>query len=123
MSMNIEKKVERVLIVGGNSGMGFALAERLLRDGSEVTIVGRSRDKLAVARARLSDAQQLHTIAADITQEDHVARLFERCGPLEHIVTTAADIEGLIDEVKATVFDKTGIQLHAEVKIVGEKAA
>lgn len=94
MSMNIEKKVERVLIVGGNSGMGFALAERLLRDGSEVTIVGRSRDKLAVARARLSDAQQLHTIAADITQEEHVARLFERCGPLEHIVTTAADIEG-----------------------------
>lgn len=94
MSLDIEKKVERVLIVGGNSGMGLALAGRLLRDGSEVTIVGRSLDKLAVAKARLSDAQQLHTIAADITQEDHVARLFERCGPLEHIVTTAADVKG-----------------------------
>jgi NAD(P)-dependent dehydrogenase (short-subunit alcohol dehydrogenase family) len=94
MDLNIETKLERVLIVGGSSGMGLALAERLLKEGSEVTIVGRSPDKLAEAKARLSHTGQLHTIATDITQEDQVAHLFEQCGSLEHIVTTAADIEG-----------------------------
>lgn len=32
---------ERVLIVGGSSGMGLALAERLLTAGADITIVGR----------------------------------------------------------------------------------
>lgn len=33
---------------------------------------------------------------------------------------TAADIENLINEVRATVLKETGIELHPEVKIVGE---
>ncbi|MEO8464920.1 MAG: UDP-N-acetylmuramate dehydrogenase [Gammaproteobacteria bacterium] len=36
---------------------------------------------------------------------------------------TAADIEALIDEVKATVQQRTGVRLEAEVRIVGESAA
>jgi UDP-N-acetylenolpyruvoylglucosamine reductase len=35
---------------------------------------------------------------------------------------TAADIENLINEVRATVAAETGVQLQPEVKIVGEKA-
>jgi UDP-N-acetylmuramate dehydrogenase len=34
---------------------------------------------------------------------------------------TAADIENLINEVRATVLQQTGIELHVEVRIVGEK--
>lgn len=34
---------------------------------------------------------------------------------------TGADIEGLIDEVRATVLRQTGVELHPEVKIVGER--
>lgn len=34
---------------------------------------------------------------------------------------TAADIEGLIEEVRATVEARTGVQLHPEVRIVGER--
>jgi UDP-N-acetylmuramate dehydrogenase len=36
---------------------------------------------------------------------------------------TAADIEALIDEVKATVLQRSGVQLEPEVRIVGEPAA
>lgn len=32
----------------------------------------------------------------------------------------AADIENLIDEVRATVLQQTGVELHPEVKIIGE---
>jgi UDP-N-acetylmuramate dehydrogenase len=71
---------------------------------------------------------------------DHAARLIEQCGlkgmriggaqvsekHANFIVNTggatAADIESLIDEVRGTVAKRTGVQLHPEVKIVGEAA-
>ena len=34
---------------------------------------------------------------------------------------TAADIEDLINEVRATVLQQTGVELHPEVRIVGKK--
>lgn len=70
---------------------------------------------------------------------DYAARLIEGCGLKgRHIggaqvsqkhanfivntgTATAADIEHLINEVRATVEAKTGIRLHPEVKIVGEE--
>lgn len=109
--------MERVLIAGGSSGMGLALAERLLQEDCAVTIVGRSPDKLAAARAQLENAPQLRTVAADITQEDQLARLFEQCGPLEHIVCTAADLEGayrLLPEI-----DVAAIRKAMDSKLLG----
>ncbi|HKR41751.1 MAG TPA: SDR family oxidoreductase [Paraburkholderia sp.] len=85
---------ERVLIVGGSSGMGFALAKSLLEDGAQVTIAGRSHTKLAEAKQRLPHPDNVRTFAVDIAREQQVAELFAFTGPLDHIVTTAADIEG-----------------------------
>lgn len=73
-------------------------------------------------------------------QGEHAAKLIEGCGlkgkriggaqvsekHANFIVNvggaTAADIEELICEVQATVRKQTGINLHPEVRIVGEKA-
>jgi UDP-N-acetylenolpyruvoylglucosamine reductase len=70
---------------------------------------------------------------------DHAARLIEACGlkglqiggarvsekHANFIVNmggaTAADIENLIEQVQAAVQQKTGITLHPEVRIIGEK--
>jgi UDP-N-acetylenolpyruvoylglucosamine reductase len=70
---------------------------------------------------------------------NHAAKLIEGCGlkgrriggaqvsekHANFIVNvdgaTATDIENLINEVRATVLQKSGIELHPEVKIVGEK--
>jgi UDP-N-acetylmuramate dehydrogenase len=70
---------------------------------------------------------------------NHAAKLIEGCGlkgrriggaevsqkHANFIVNiggaTAADIEGLINEVQATVKQQTGVELHPEVKIVGER--
>ena len=72
-------------------------------------------------------------------QGDHAARLIEQCGlkgkriggaqvsekHANFIVNTgaatAADIENLINEVQNTVAQQTGISLHPEVRIVGDK--
>lgn len=84
----------RTLVIGGSSGMGLALAERLLHDGHEVTLVGRSTDKLEAARDSLRAAGTPHLHAADVTDEDSVRHLFATTGPLDHIACTAADIRG-----------------------------
>ena len=37
-------------------------------------------------------------------------------------VARASDIEALIEAVRATVLQKTGVDLHPEVRIIGEAA-
>ncbi|MDQ0472503.1 SDR family oxidoreductase [Labrys wisconsinensis] len=84
----------KILIVGGSSGMGLALARRCLGAGARVVIAGRSVERLEQARRDLQDPATLETAVLDITREDEVAALFARIGRLDHIVSTAADIAG-----------------------------
>jgi NADP-dependent 3-hydroxy acid dehydrogenase YdfG len=37
---------KHVLMVGGTAGIGRAMAERLIQEGSKVTVVGRRKDRL-----------------------------------------------------------------------------
>lgn len=84
----------KILIVGGSSGMGLALARRCLAEGAAVIIAGRGEAKLRAARDQLGNPAALETAAVDISREDEVAALFAGIGRLDHIVSTAADIEG-----------------------------
>ena len=70
---------------------------------------------------------------------NHAAKLIEGCGLKGKTIggaqvsekhanfivnigeATATDIESLIEEVKATVLQQTGVELHPEVRIVGDK--
>jgi len=83
-------KGSRVLIVGGSSGMGLALADLLVAEGAAVTVAGRRADRLAAAADRLGVA----THRADITREDDVRAMAAAVGRLDHVVVTAADMTG-----------------------------
>ncbi|WP_130916478.1 SDR family oxidoreductase [Nocardia cyriacigeorgica] len=85
------------VIIGGGSGMGLALAHALVGEGEDVTLVGRSADRLAAARAALEHAGhgQVHTRRADISREEDVAGLFSVDRPVDHVVVTAADATGV----------------------------
>ncbi|RUV88503.1 MULTISPECIES: SDR family oxidoreductase [unclassified Mesorhizobium] len=104
----------KVLIVGGSSGMGLALARRCLAEGSGVIIAGRNAARLNAARDELDRPAALATAVADISREAEVAALFARIGRLEHIVSTAADIEGAYRLLP-------DIELSAAQKVVDSK--
>jgi NAD(P)-dependent dehydrogenase (short-subunit alcohol dehydrogenase family) len=102
--------IEHAVIIGGSSGMGLALAERLLSQGTETTIVGRGAERLAAARARLDEVDAghgavLHTHATDIADEDAVRALFAATGPVDHVVVTAADPTGAYQPIHDLVLE------------------
>jgi NAD(P)-dependent dehydrogenase (short-subunit alcohol dehydrogenase family) len=70
----------RVIILGGTSGIGLATAVRLADAGAEVTVAGRSADKLAAVPNPIK-AMQL-----DCTVESDVAEFFAQEGEFEHLV-------------------------------------
>lgn len=107
----------KVLIVGGGSGMGLALAKRCLDADAQVIIVGRTEDKLKRAREELQKPAQLTSVALDITQEDQVAGLFKQVGRLDHIVSTAADIAGAYELLPS--LDLKAAQRVVESKFFG----
>src|SRR4051812_12037114 len=85
------KTNNRVIVIGGSSGMGLAVAKKLLGEGARVMIVGRSPQRLKVARDQLGD-DRVETFAADIGVRSEVAALFSRVDQFHHVVVTAADL-------------------------------
>ncbi|MBC7150377.1 MAG: SDR family oxidoreductase [Rhizobium sp.] len=83
-----------IVVVGGSSGMGLALARRLLSEGAHVTVAGRAAARLEAAKRSLDDHPRLRTAVLDVTREDEVAAFFGARDRVDHIVSTAADIEG-----------------------------
>lgn len=64
-----------ILITGGASGIGFALAEQLLQQQNRVIICGRNQDKLSRAQQQLP---ALETIQCDINRADDLTDLQSR---------------------------------------------
>ncbi len=76
--------MRRVLVTGGGSGIGRALAQGFADAGDAVTIAGRRIEALEeTARGRTIRCRQ-----ADVTDEAQVAALFED-GPFEVVVANA----------------------------------
>lgn len=59
-----------ILITGGGSGIGLALAEALKRQGNDVIVAGRSKDKLETAKSK-----GLHVLTVDMTDQSSIQKL------------------------------------------------
>ena len=81
-------KGERVLIIGGASGIGFAVAKRAVSEGAHVTIASTNQARLELAAERLGGA---NLARLDATDELAVSAYFESDAQFDHIVFTAGD--------------------------------
>ncbi len=66
---------KKLIVIGGTSGMGYAIAEHMAYLGNEIVLVGRNADKLNVAAAQLATHTTVHAIQADLNDSAAVAGL------------------------------------------------
>lgn len=78
---------KQVVVFGGSSGIGLALAELARRDGAEVIIVGRSAERLRLAAERLGGA--IRTAQADVADEASVAAVFATLDRVDHVFVSS----------------------------------
>ena len=79
---------QNAVVVGGSSGIGRATAARLKDLGASVTIVGRSKERLAKAHSSLG--ADVGTASVDCTDEPAAATFFESLESLDHLVISVA---------------------------------
>lgn len=75
-------------IIGGSSGIGFALAKALVARGDQVLIGGRSPERLEAAVRLLGDSALSCPI--DTTERASIAAFFAACGELSGLFISAA---------------------------------
>ncbi len=96
----------RVLVTGGTTGIGRAIAVLLASEGARVFVCGRNEQHLEDALTRIREVGEGEGIAIDLAEEENVARLFEAAtgylGGLDVAVINAArGAEGLLDMTEA----------------------
>ncbi|HEV7676683.1 MAG TPA: SDR family oxidoreductase [Candidatus Angelobacter sp.] len=80
---------KRVVIVGGSSGIGLAVAHEVALQGAEVVIVSSNAER--VQEAIKSIGGEARGEAVDVSDEKAVERLFTQLGAFDHLVFTAGD--------------------------------
>ena len=80
---------KRVVILGGSSGIGLAVAEHASSLGANVVIASSNSDRVQKAVQSLGGRVEGQTV--DLSDERAIAGLFTRLGPIDHLVFTAGD--------------------------------
>ena len=86
---------KRILITGGGTGLGKAMAHRFLQLGATVYICGRREEVLQKTAAELSSAAHgpIHALPCDVRNLDAVELMIDtiwKAGPLDVLVNNAA---------------------------------
>jgi NAD(P)-dependent dehydrogenase (short-subunit alcohol dehydrogenase family) len=80
---------KRVVIVGGSSGIGLAVAEKAALQGAEVVIVSSNAERVQEAVKSIGGKAQGQ--AVDVSDEKAVESFFTNIGAFDHLVFTAGD--------------------------------
>ncbi|MCU9612001.1 SDR family NAD(P)-dependent oxidoreductase [Caldibacillus lycopersici] len=107
-----------VLITGGASGIGLALAERFLQNENEVIIVGRRQEKLAEVKEKYP---QIHTRKCDIASTTERTALYEWIKsdfPNTNVLINNAGIQQQVNLLKAP-YDWNYYQKEISINIEG----
>ncbi|MGY4927647.1 SDR family oxidoreductase [Streptomyces sp. 900105755] len=80
---------QRVVVIGGTSGIGLAVAEGAAREGARVVVASRRQESVDAALKVLPEDAEGRVL--DATDEDAVRAFFTGIGEYDHLVYTAGD--------------------------------
>ncbi|MEU8984030.1 SDR family oxidoreductase [Streptomyces sp. NPDC048309] len=80
-----------VLVTGGGTGLGKAIAAEFARLGADLVIASRREEHLAPARAELAKlGRRVTTAVCDVRDPERIAEVFDTCGLPDVLVNNAA---------------------------------
>ncbi len=79
----------RVVVFGGSSGIGFAVAELAASEGAKVVIASSNAGRVKKAIEAIGREAEGH--AVDVSDEQAVEAFFAKLGRFDHLVYTAGD--------------------------------
>lgn len=103
----LKLKGSNVLLIGGTSGIGLAVAKQALLEGASITISSSSHDKVISASQKLEAADSTRSSAirsyvADLSNRDELDTTIKgllkyaaELSPIDHIVFTAGNVPSL----------------------------
>lgn len=84
---------QTVIVTGGATGIGYAVAEQFVRRGDNVMLNGRTEAKLAAAGGRLGAPAHVGFLACDVTEPGNAERIIDaardRFGRVDVLVNNA----------------------------------
>ena len=83
---------QTVVVMGGSSGVGLAVAQSLASAGTSVVITGRDQDKLIAAIGEIGANASAETV--DATDVAQVEAFFAHLGPFDHLVLALSGGKG-----------------------------
>jgi len=99
LAMTQQKR--NIIITGGNSGMGRAMAEAFARTGSQIAIIGRDQDTLRDTAEALTP--HVSWYQADVSQRQQVqitvANIVEQWGHVDVLINAAGFVRGVTTDM------------------------
>ena len=80
---------KRIVILGGTSGIGLAVAKMAANEGAVIVVASSSQDKVSRTKSLLPPSAEGGTL--DLTSERSIKEFFDKIGEFDHLVYTAGE--------------------------------
>ena len=92
-------KGKTIIVTGGSSGMGLAMAKQFVTEGANVVITGRDLERLTNAKEEIMQhGESVATFQMDVREIEHVQAM------VKYTVETFGKIDGLVNNVPVATF-------------------
>jgi NAD(P)-dependent dehydrogenase (short-subunit alcohol dehydrogenase family) len=89
MTLPMTLKNKRIVVLGGSSGIGLAVAQAASREGAKIIIASSNPDRVGAALKTLPAGSE--GLTADLSDEAAIQALFSGLGRFDHLVYTAGE--------------------------------
>lgn len=122
--MDLDLNGRSVLVTGGSGGIGSIVAEQFAREGADVTISARGRERLEQTRSEIASRAgvDIRATEMDVTDAESVTSavqsVLDATGRIDAVISSAVDVVGALPGTPSEL-DVTSLGNAIDVKVLG----